>query len=74
MKYYVYYAYGYYDDGAVGFTEFDKKEEAEEWIKGCLKGLDKDKIADCFTIIEGTELSLEPTEVVASVKIGRNKA
>jgi hypothetical protein len=68
MKYFVFYSDDYYENGGVGFCEFDKKVDVLSFIEGRMKSVEHPDIKD-YSVIEGRRLPIEVAEVVTRVKI-----
>jgi hypothetical protein len=67
MLYYVFYDYDWYDNGGVGFEEFDCKQKALDYIEDILKRNDVAKLEN-FVLIEGKKLQLHSIEVITKIK------
>jgi len=67
MKWFVYYCDGYFDDGDVGFEEFDDELDAIKFIEERI-AMNKSSTEN-YKVVQGFLKNIEPVEVVSKVKI-----
>ena len=66
-KFFLFYDYDYYENGGVGFKEFDTKQEALQFINDVLKVTKDDVPLSAWQLIEGRELSLRTVERITEI-------
>ena len=66
-NFFVYFCYGSYDLGEVGFAEFNNREDAISFIEDLLKN--ENAHIDDFVLIEGKCLELQIVEKTIKVEI-----
>lgn len=71
MHYYVYYEYDFYEEGGIGFREFETKQKALDFIQSA--GYESKDVNDDFVLIEGKRLPLEVVEVIKKVQIKQGR-
>jgi hypothetical protein len=66
-KFFLFYDYDYYENGGVGFKQFDTKQEALQFINDVLKVTKDDVPLSAWRLIEGRELSLRTVERITEI-------
>ena len=67
-RFFLFFSYDYYENGGVGFEQFDTKQEALDHINNHLKGLLGDEVPlSSWRLIEGRELDLMVVKRITEV-------
>ena len=67
MEYFVYYDDDFYDCGGVGFEEFEKYDDALEFITNRMKDKGEDTCLCNYILIYGNALTLVEEKVVTKI-------
>ena len=68
MNFFLFYDYGHWENGEVGFESFDTKQEALQFINDRLKATNESVPLSAWKLIKGQQLDLEVVERITEVK------
>ena len=75
--FFVHYSDDYDEAGGVGFEEFETEERALEFIANRMRpptgprSAEDQPTLDCYTLVRGVKLELEPVTVVQTIRVKR---
>ena len=64
----VFFDYGYYADGEIGWEFFERKAEALSFIEDAMKANSSAELDD-FTLVKCSKLTLKAVKVVTKIKV-----